>query len=214
MHLGEPLFGSVPQMWPSIPTGAFGYMQPTMSVNRPFTTSQPNITMSTPAPLGSGVLGGSSMPGLASTDVYGGMMPMTQSVGAGWPGISTAIGVPGMGAEIAIGVTAPALLAAVAIRRGQPLGPTNDQEIEDFVCDALDLLPGASDVEVRCDSGRATLTGTVPHKRLKRDVGEIAWAIPSVNDVQNSVTVTQRRRSRTPGRENEATAAAAGRKQS
>jgi len=68
-------------------------------------------------------------------------------------GLSAAI-VPGpmgsfpafTGTEIAIGVTAPALLAAVAMRRGQPLGPTNDQEIEDFIYDALDLLPGASDV--------------------------------------------------------------------
>jgi len=117
------------------------------------------------------------------------------------------------GTEIAIGVTAPALLAAVAMRRGQPLGPTNDQEIEDFIYDALDLLPGASDVEVRCENGKATVTGTVPHKRLKRDVGEVAWAIPSLTDVQNNITVTARRRSRSPqGRENEPQSVAAQRK--
>jgi len=135
-------------------------------------------------------------------------------------GLSAAI-VPGpMGSfpaftwtEIAIGVTAPALLAAVAMRRGQPLGPTNDQETEDFIYDALDLLPGASDVEVRCENGRATVTGTVPHKRLKRDVGEVAWAIPSLTDVQNNITVTARRRSRSPqGRENEPPSVAAQRK--
>jgi len=120
---------------------------------------------------------------------------------------------PFTGTEIAIGVTAPALLAAVAMRRGQPLGPTNDQEIEDFIYDALDLLPGASDVEVRCENGRATVTGTVPHKRLKRDVGEVAWAIPSLTDVQNNITVTARRRSRSPqGRENEPPSVAAQRK--
>ena len=73
--------------------------------------------------------------------------------------------------EPAGGVTAAALLAAVAVRRGQPLGPTSDQEIEDFLSDALDLLPGSSDIEVRCDGGRATLTGQVSHKRLKRDAG-------------------------------------------
>jgi len=88
------------------------------------------------------------------------------------------------------------LLAAVAMRRGQLQGPTNDQETEDFVYDALELLPGAADVEVRCDSGRLTLTGNVQHKRLKRDVGEIAWAIPSLVDVLNNVTITSRRRPR------------------
>jgi BON domain len=101
------------------------------------------------------------------------------------------------GSEFAMGVTAPALLAAVAVRRGQPLGPTNDQELEDFFYDALDLIPGTSDVEVRCEGGRVILTGPVPHKRLKRDVGEIAWAIPSVNDVHNNVTIAARRRNRT-----------------
>jgi osmotically-inducible protein OsmY len=124
-------------------------------------------------------------------------------------GLSAAI-VPGpvgsfpafTGSEIAVGVTAPALLAAVAMRRGQPLGPTNDQEMEDFIYDALDLLPGATDVEVRSEGGRITITGTVPQKRLKRDVGEIAWAMPSVSDVQNNITITARRRSR-QGRENE-----------
>jgi BON domain-containing protein len=118
-----------------------------------------------------------------------------------------------MGSEITMGVTAPSLLAAVAVRRGQPLGPTNDAELEDFIYDALDLIPGTSDVEARCEGGRVTLTGTVPHKRLKRDVGEIAWALPSVNDVQNTVTIAARRRSR-GARETEAsTPGTQGRKQ-
>ena len=94
------------------------------------------------------------------------------------------------------------------MRRGQPLGPTNDQEIEDFIYDAFDLLPGTNDVEVRVEGGRATLTGSVPHKRLKRDVGEMAWTIPTLNDVQNNVTITQRRRSRA-SREGESPAVAA-----
>src|SRR5258706_11186610 len=46
---------------------------------------------------------------------------------------------------MAFGVTAPALVSAMATRRGQPAGPTNDQEIEDFIYDALELFPGASD---------------------------------------------------------------------
>jgi hypothetical protein len=97
------------------------------------------------------------------------------------------------------GDIAPALLAAVAFRRGRPQGPTNDREVEDFVYDALDLLPGTDDVEVRCERGRVTLTGNVPQKRLKRDVGEICWAIPAVNDVQNNVNITTRRRARAGG---------------
>ena len=97
-----------------------------------------------------------------------------------------------------------ALLGAVAMRRGQPQGPTNDQEVEDFIYDALEFLSGTSEVEVRCDGGRATLTGSVHHKRIKRDVGEIAWAIPGLQDVQNNVTITSRRRARAANREPEA----------
>lgn len=211
MHLGEPLFGSVSQAWPSIPTGTFGFMQPAMPVTRPLTP--PAGSMSATSPITGGIVGGATQPNSAA-EVYGGMMPPAQTFGMGWfSGIPNPLtGQPWTGAEISVGITAPMLLAAVAMRRGQPFGPTNDQEIEDFVSDALDLLPGSNDVEVRCESGRAVLTGSVPNKRLKRDVGEIVWAIPSVNDVQNNVTVTARRRSRPPGRDGEL-AATASRKQ-
>jgi BON domain-containing protein len=111
------------------------------------------------------------------------------------------------------GITAPALLAAVAIRRGQPQGPTNDHEVEDILYDALELIPGAADVEVRCEAGRVTLTGSVQQKRLKRDIGEIAWAIPALSDVQNNITITSRRRARGSGREAEHTASGSARKQ-
>jgi hypothetical protein len=111
--------------------------------------------------------------------------------------------------EPGFGVPPAAILAAVAMRRGQPQGPSNDQEVEDFLYDALELLPGTSDVEVRYDNGRATLAGNVHHKRIKRDVGEIAWAMPGVNDVQNNVVIASRRRTRTgPSREAEAPLAA------
>lgn len=93
-------------------------------------------------------------------------------------------------------LTAPALVAAVATRRGQLQGPTNDQELEDFLYDVLEVLPGANDVEVRSDGGRVALTGTVPHKRLKRDIGEIVWALGAVADVQNNIGIATRRRSR------------------
>jgi hypothetical protein len=99
--------------------------------------------------------------------------------------------------------TPGALLAVVAARRGQPNGPTSDGEIEDFLYDALEFLPGTADIEIRCEGGRVTLSGTVPHKRQKHDVGELAWAIPSLTDVQNTVTITGRRRSRSAARESE-----------
>jgi hypothetical protein len=102
------------------------------------------------------------------------------------------------------GVTAPALLGAVAMQRGQPQGPANDHEVEDFIYDALEFLSGAADIDVRCEAGRVTLTGAVHHKRVKRDVGEIAWAIAGVQDVQNNVTITSRRRARAGNREAEA----------
>lgn len=108
-------------------------------------------------------------------------------------------------------ISAPALVAAVAIRRGQPQGPATDQEVEEFIYDAFELLAGAGDVDVRCDGGRVTLTGGVPHKRLKHDLGEIAWAIPAVSDVQNNMTITARRRGRP--READAQSSAPARKQ-
>jgi hypothetical protein len=109
-------------------------------------------------------------------------------------------------------VTAASLLTAVAIRRGQPQGPSSDAEIEEFVYDALELIPGAADVEVRCENGRVTMSGSVQHRRTKRDVGEIAWAIPNSNDVQNNVAIVSRRRARATGRDTDAPASVSTRK--
>ena len=193
----EPLFRSSSPLWTGIPSPTFGWFQ------------------AQPPP--SGVRSTSVLPGFASSS------PLTQTTmpqGFAPPGSvvaeeAYAYGVPlnalaFAGAPVA---TAPALLAAVAMKRGQPSGPTNDQEIEDFLYDALELVTGTNDVEVRCDSGRVTLTGSVPHKRVKRDVGEIAWAIPTINDVQNNVSIATRRRARPAGREVEQHPGAASRKQ-
>ncbi|HZI81273.1 MAG TPA: BON domain-containing protein [Vicinamibacterales bacterium] len=110
--------------------------------------------------------------------------------------------------------TASPLVAAVAARRGQPQGPTNDPEVEELIYDTLELLSGAGDVEVRCEAGRVTLSGTVSHKRLKHDIGEIAWAIPVLSDVANNITIASRRRTRPfPRDREEGVAAAPGRKQ-
>ena len=223
--MAEPFFGSGPQLWPAIPALGFGFAPaPFPPGTRPAGPMTPGahgaMSLAGGMPLAGGMTTGVPAQGpLASESFAGGNWAGSPNPGfLGNPatsfnaGLSAAImpgpvgGVPVFsGSEIAIGVTAPALLSAVAMRRGQPLGPTNDQEIEDFIYDALDLLPGASDVEVRCEGGRAIVTGTVPHKRLKRDVGEIAWAIPALNDVQNNITIAARRRGRSQARESEQT---------
>ncbi|MGE5837759.1 MAG: BON domain-containing protein [Acidobacteriota bacterium] len=149
----------------------------------------------------------------------GPMWAATAPPGFGWTGASIPAGTSSTGTttpvpvaaafspfvttETAAGPTAGAVVVAVAMRRGQPTGPNTDAEIEDFLYDAFELIPGTSEVEVRCEGGRVTLSGNVPNKRHKRDVGEIAWAIPSINDVHNNATITARRRSRASGRETE-----------
>lgn len=207
--MAEPFFGSVPQLWPATPFPAFGFLQTPMSSGGR-------------SPFGAGLATGvSPVSGLSPTDPYGfggGVMPTPSGVAFGTPVSSLGPSPFGSGMTAFTGmstggITAPTLVGAIALRRGQPLGPTNDQEVEDFIADALDLLPGTNDVEVRCEGGRAVLTGSVPHKRIKRDAGEIAWAIPSVNDVQNNVTIAARRRARGQGREAETPATPAGRKQ-
>jgi len=222
----EQLFGSGSPMWTAIPSAAFPFQGPIVG----------NGPLATPA------FGSSGIPGVAggiSTGAQG--MSATGSLPAGAYGYGGGISpnvqqglygsnlvgafpfAPGplaspligpVGADAMVGVTAQSLLAAVAMRRGQPQGPMTDQEAEDFLYDALELLPGAADVEIRCEGGRATLTGSVQHKRVKRDVGEIAWATPGLNDVQNNVAITSRRRSRSAsGREAETPSSVSARKQ-
>jgi BON domain len=181
----EPLFGTVSPVWSAVPFPGLAWFQTPMGGTRPVGGPQG------PAAVTSGMMSSAGSSNVVST-------PMTTPF-------------PSVLSQETAGVTAPALVMAVAIRRGQPGGPTSDQDIEDFIYDALDLLPGASDVEIRCDGGRTTLSGTVSQKRLKRDVGEIAWAIPAINDVNNNITIAPRRRSRAQSRDTEP-AAVAGRK--
>jgi hypothetical protein len=201
----DPLFTSVSPAWPAITAPLFGYAQPPAAGGHRVGPFAPGIAIQGSAPAGTFGAGTAVNPPSMDPHAFGGAFG-SPTVANGLSALVSsplASGVPAfMGAEFAIGVTAPALLAAVAVRRGQPLGPTTDQDIEEFVYDAFELLPGTSDVEVRVEGGRAILTGSVPHKRLKRDLGELAWAIPALNDVQNNVTITARRRSR-PNREAE-----------
>ncbi len=203
----EPLFGS--QIWPGLP------LQASPSGWTPLAL--------TPVRGGSGALGtsgqqGTHAAGAAPMEGYGmNSLPMTTFTGPQIPAaglLTTPLMGGGFAAgaylapEIAQPVSIGALLASIAVRRGQPMGPTNDQEVEEFLYDALEWLQGAGEVDVRCEGGRVTLTGSVPNKRLKRDVGEIAWAIPAVADVQNNITIAARRRMR-GAREGEAHQAAA-----
>ena len=166
--MAEPLFGTAPPIWSAVPFPGPAWFQTPVAGGRPIAEGivdpqgfAAGLQGAIIGPQGQGALGNGMVSGI----------PM--------PGPSFSPAGPLAGRQdMAGGVTATALVLAVALRRGQPAGPTSDQEIEDFLYDALDLLPGSSDVEVRCDAGRTMLTGTVSQKGLKRDIGEIAWAIP------------------------------------
>jgi len=207
------LFGTVSPIWSAVPYPGLAWFQTPMAGTGPTGGIPAGIAgPQGPVALGSGMVTGIPSSGPVPGEPYAfsrGIGPTGTAAGFGaGPSnfVSTQMtapfphfGDPGAGA----GMTAPALVAAIAMRRGQPAGPTNDQEIEDFLYDALDLLPGSSDVEIRCDGGRTSLMGAVSQKRLKRDIGEIAWAIPGINDVQNNITIAPRRRSRAQGRDAE-----------
>jgi len=193
--MNETIFGSGTPVWTAMPSIGLAY-QPMNVSNRPIA---PPLFSSTAIP---GGIGGA----LTGAGLSAQQSPAGSGYVAPYPFASPASALPGH--DTNGWVTATSLLPAVAQRRGQPQGPVNDHEVEDFIYDALDLLPGTTDVEVRSENGRVTLTGVVQHKRTKRDVGEIAWALPGLQDVQNNVSITSRRRGRA-GREAEPPAASA-----
>jgi hypothetical protein len=220
--MNEMMFGSGSPVWTGMPSVGLTFQPLGMgnaAIGTPLfntsmissgigggSTGAQGLSPSSPLPVGMYGYGGAAAP-IAQQNPAGPSLAMAYPFGPSPAGPLFAPDPTGF-------VTAPSLLAAVALRRGQPQGPTNDQEVEEFIYDALDLLPGAVDVDVRCENGRATLTGHVQHKRTKRDAGEIAWSIPGMNDVQNNVAITSRRRARAAGREAEATpSASAARKQ-
>jgi len=151
--------------------------------------------------------GAEAMPGtMSSYGLAGGIGQFTpSSVGytsAGLAPMTTGnIGTPVI---VPVGIPASAVIATMSMRRGQPQGPANDQDVEELLYDTIELMPGAGETEVRCEGGRISLNGSVPNKRVKHDIGELAWAIPGVNDVHNGLSITTRRRSRGFTRESEA----------
>ena len=208
--MAEPMFGAVSPIWSAIPAPGVTWFQAPMPGSGTVGITNAGIAgASGAASIGNGIVSRMPTNSSLSGEPYGfsrAIPPAGTISGFGAP-------MPMFGVtDIPVGVTAPALVSAIAIRRGQPAGPTSDPEIEDFIYDALELLPGSNEVEVRCDGGRTSLMGTVTQKRLKRDIGEIAWAIPSINDVQNNITIAPRRRSRSQQSREPESAAVAGRK--
>jgi BON domain len=206
--MNELPFGSVTPLWPTVPPSAWPQIA-SLAMNRlggpgfGSPSIQPPIVPGGPFRSAQGFVG----PTPEAYGFVGAPLPVVQpgllgAAGAGFAQVPNPFAFPVTYSGI-FPPGIPGLLTAVAMRRGQPAGPTTDQEIEDFVYDVLEVLAGTNDVEVRCEGARATLTGTVQHKRLKHDVGEIVWSIPAINDVQNNVTISTKRRGRTGAREGE-----------
>ena len=219
-------FGAAPPVWTTLPSTGVGFQAPPLfgartMMSQPFApptfgSAGNSMGLSGASSTNPAVTPQNSLP----TNVYGFGGPMLPSAQQSFAAPTVATYPYGLGpyspilTPEALGWVSPAsLLAVIAMRRGQPQGPTNDREIEDFIYDVLDMLPGSTEVEVRCDSGRVTLTGSVPDKRTKRDTGEVVWAVPGISDLQNNVTITSKRRQR-PNREGETTPAVPARKQS
>jgi len=77
--------------------------------------------------------------------------------------------------------------------------PLDDEAIRELIYDVIDgdptILPDV-DVEIEVSAGIVTFKGRVPGKRTKYAVGEAAWWIPSVVDVNNQLQVSPRRERR------------------
>ncbi len=93
-------------------------------------------------------------------------------------------------------------------------GLPTDNEITEMVYDAIDadpIIPFDADINVDCDAGKVTLTGTVSNKEIKHAAGDDAWWIPGVDDVDNQITVVPRRAAAGEEAETEAARPARGR---
>jgi len=217
------MFGTSSPIWPGVSVPTAGWLPPlsfgarsmtaTAGVGLPFspmgTAGSPPLPGTSPVPEAYGFGGGQHASPFA---------PVAATLTSSLPVVVTpfnpaAAQLSGYQMPDITGTGVASLLATVAVRRGQPMGPTTDQEVEDFIYDALEWLQSTNDVDVRCEGGRVTLSGSVPQKRIKHDSGEIAWAIPAVTDVQNNISIAPRRRTRGSQREPEAHAVTQTRKQ-
>jgi len=76
-------------------------------------------------------------------------------------------------------------------------GTRSDEEIRNELYDALDedpQIPYDTDIDVEINDGVVTLTGIVRSRYIKMAAGNCAWMTPGVQDVNNNLTVTGRRR--------------------
>src|SRR5262245_10035819 len=115
--MNESLFGAAPPPWQAVPVPAIGWpssLLSTLSATRPLAGAASQVLAS---PLGLT----SAMPAMLPpvSGLAGGVTPATSAMPVGATIAS--------GSEVAVGVPVSSLLATVAVRRGQPLGPSNDQ---------------------------------------------------------------------------------------
>ena len=77
------------------------------------------------------------------------------------------------------------------VGRGPKGYQRTDERIQEEVCDRLTEHPDvdATEVEVSVENGEVTLGGTVPDRRMKRDIEDCLEAISGVRDVQNRIRV-------------------------
>jgi hypothetical protein len=162
-----------------------------------------------------------------------GGLPLSAALG-GALGIPHTFPVPGfgalpfahlpLGAGLGIGALFSGLGAQGFPHMGAPLqqlaqqyrqtGLPTDAEIEEVINDALDqhpAIPLDADIEIKSEGGQVVLSGTVPDKRIKRAAGEVAWWIPGVTDVNNTITVSGRRQASASRRRSRQATATAGR---
>lgn len=65
--------------------------------------------------------------------------------------------------------------------------------------DADPVVPYESDINIDVTGGVVTLSGTVPSKRIKHAVGDDAWWVPGVWDVNNNIHILSRRKVKEEG---------------
>ncbi|MGH2448741.1 MAG: BON domain-containing protein [Chloroflexota bacterium] len=117
-------------------------------------------------------------------NAYGGYLPrFDQGFG---PGFGGGFGSYGFAGQVGQGFTqgnAPWL----------EFQPT-DQQIESLLYDALDNsgIPSGADIDASVKNGTVTLAGTTRNKHVKLAADRIAWALPGVQDVNNTIQVQSR----------------------
>ncbi|HZX32881.1 MAG TPA: BON domain-containing protein [Rhodocyclaceae bacterium] len=82
----------------------------------------------------------------------------------------------------------------------------SDERIRELICENLAHHPGldASEVSVQVSQGRVSLEGTVPMRRMKHEIEDVADACWGVKDVENRIRVQSMDERATPGTNNPA----------